>query len=303
MPPIIQTQVDSPPPEFEVTSVWQMFVRMGESFIARIPYIVVGIIVFFIFFFFGRVARVLARRVGTRVGMDPMLADLFGRLASGLSIILGFFAAGAVIFPSITPGDLVAGLGVTSVAIGFAFKDILQNFFAGILILWRRPFRIGDQILTNNYEGTVEDINIRSTHLKTYSGERVVMPNGEVFMHAVLVRTAYGTRRVRLQVGIGYGDDIEEARQIIHQVLKESEGVLQDPGPWVLLAEFAPSSVNFDVYFWVEAEQANVLSVTDNVASRLKPAFDRAKIDMPYPTTVVLLRDDREDTAEGPPDH
>lgn len=104
--------------------------------------------------------------------------------------VLGLFVAAVVILPTFKPGDLVTGLGITSVVIGFAFKDVLQNFFAGVLILWRRPFVVGDQIKVKEYEGTVEEINVRSTRLKTYDGERAVLPNGEVYTNAILVRTA-----------------------------------------------------------------------------------------------------------------
>ncbi len=115
---------------------------------------------------------------GERTRLDPTLADLLGRLASLVIMAWGLFVAAVVIFPAFKPGDLIAGLGITSVAIGFAFKDILQNFFAGILILWRQPFVVGDQIRSGGFEGTVEEINIRSTRLKTYDGERAVLPNG-----------------------------------------------------------------------------------------------------------------------------
>ncbi|NJM53538.1 MAG: mechanosensitive ion channel, partial [Blastocatellia bacterium] len=118
--------------------------------------------------------------------------------------ILGAFVAAVIIFPAFQPGDLVAGLGITSVAVGFAFKDVLQNFFAGILILWRRPFIVGDQLKFREYEGTVEEINVRSTRLKTFDGERAVIPNGDIYANAVLVKTAYETRRIRFVVGIGY---------------------------------------------------------------------------------------------------
>ena len=168
---------------------------------------------------------------------------------------------------------------------------MLQNFFAGILILWRRPFVVGDRIRTKDYEGTVEEITVRLTRLKTFDGERAVLPNGDVYTNAILVRTAYDKRRIRFTVGIGYPDSIEEARETIKSVLRETEGVLADPGPWVYVTELAPSSVNFSVYFWVQSEQANLLEVSDRVATGIKLALDRAGIDMPFPHTVVLFHD------------
>lgn len=276
---------------FDPNIIYNALSDISGWLFSRLPYIVIGILVFVLFMIAGRVVKRILLATGNRTRFDVTLADLMGRLASAVITLLGLFVAAVVIFPTFRPGDLITGLGITSVAIGFAFKDVLQNFFAGILILWRRPFIVGDQIKTKDYEGTVEEITVRSTRLKTYDGERAVIPNGEVYTNAVLVRTAYDRRRVRFTVGVGYPDSIEEARDTIHRVLKETEGVLDDPGPWVYVAELAPSSVNFNVYFWVESHQANVLEVSDRVATGIKLALDKAGIDMPYPHTVVLFHD------------
>ncbi len=269
---------------------WQTVRDFAKSAVERLPYLLVGALVFVLFWLVGRLLKRIINNVAVRShAIDDMLANLVSRIASTLVSIIGFLVACVVIFPSFKPGDIIAGLGITSVAIGFAFKDTLQNFFAGLLILWRRPFRVGDQIRVKDFEGTVEEINMRSTRLKTYDGERVILPNGDVYTSSVLVRTAYDKRRVKFVVGIGYSDSIEEARQVIHQVLASTTGVLKEPEPWVYVSELAPSSVNLTVYFWVESQQANVLKVSDQVVTGTKLALDKAGIDMPYPHTVVLL--------------
>ena len=264
---------------------------MGNGFLTQLPYIVLGIVVVGVFVVIARIVKRVVHTAGEKTRLDITLADLLGRLASLLIIILGIFVAAVVIFPAFKPGDLVAGLGITSVAVGFAFKDVLQNFFAGILILWRRPFVVGDQLKFREFEGTIEEINVRSTRIKTFDGERAVIPNGDVYTNAVLVKTAYDRRRVRFVVGIGYLDDIEKGRATIKRVLDGIEGVMPDPGPWIYVSELAASSVNFTVYFWVESNQANVLKVSDRVATGIKYALDRAGIDMPYPHSVVLFHD------------
>lgn len=289
---ILLFQQPTPAPrDFDTGVVWQAMRNLGESFLAQLPYIVIGIIVFGVFIVIGRILRRVVHAAGERTRLDVTLADLLGRIASFAIIVLGLFVAAVIMFPAFKPGDLIAGLGITSVAIGFAFKDVLQNFFAGILILWRRPFVVGDQIRTKDYEGTVEEITVRSTRLKTYDGERAVLPNGDVYTNAILVRTAYDRRRIRFTVGIGYTDSIEEARETISRVLSETEGVMDDPGPWVYVSELAPSSVNFTVFFWANSQQANVLKVSDRVATGIKLALDRAGIDMPFPHTVLLFHD------------
>jgi len=257
---------------------------------AHLPYLILGAIVFVFFLVGARLIKSILITAGRRTRLDLTLADLLGRLASAFTIILGLFVAAVIIFPTFSPGDLIAGLGITSVAIGFAFKDVLQNFFAGILILWRRPFIVGDEIKVGSYEGTVEEITTRSTRVKTYDGERAVLPNGDVYTSAVLVRTAYNNRRIRLSVGIGYQDSIERARSVIREVLQQTEGVLAEPAPSVLVWELAPSSVNFNIFFWTNSHQASVLRVTDSAMTAIKLALDKAGIDIPYPHTVVLTQ-------------
>jgi small-conductance mechanosensitive channel len=281
--------------------IWRPLVGLWESFLAQAPNLIAGLVVFVAFWFAARLLGWAMRLVGSRTRLDRRLALLFGRLASAATIILGLLVAAVVIFPTFRPGDLIAGLGITSVAIGFAFKDVLQNFFAGVLLLWRQPFRTGDQIRVLDYEGTVEEINIRSTRLRTYDGERAVLPNGDVYTSAILVRTAYAARRVQVSVGVGYADPIDRARATIVRALRDTTGVLAAPEPDAYVSELGASSVVFAAFFWVEPRQENVLRVRDRAAASIKRALDEAGIDMPYPHTVVLFRD-QTDGHLRPPD-
>jgi small-conductance mechanosensitive channel len=283
-------QEPNPPAQpFDPDMVWQVFAQLSSALLGRVPYLLLGLFTFVVFIIVARILKSILITTGRRTRLDITLAELLARLASAATIVLGLFVAAVIIFPTFKPGDLIAGLGITSVAIGFAFKDVLQNFFAGILILWRRPFVVGDEIKVREFEGAVEDITTRSTRVRTYDGERAVLPNGDVYTNAVLVRSAYQSRRVRLTVGIGYQDSIESARGVIHDVLRKTEGVLGNPEPWVYVSELAPSSVNFNVYFWTHPQQANVLAVTDKVITEIKLKLDDARIDIPYPHLVVHL--------------
>lgn len=284
-----QAPDSTPEKSFDPDFLWQVFGQLGRALLARVPYILLGLVAFLIFIICARILKRILITAGRRTRLDITLAELLARLASAATIILGIFVTAVIIFPTFRPGDLIAGLGITSVAIGFAFKDVLQNFFAGILILWRRPFIVGDEIKVREFEGTVEDITTRSTRLKTYDGERAVLPNGDVYTNAVLVRSAYQNRRVRLTVGIGYQDSIETARDIIKDVLKRTEGVLERPEAWVYVSELAPSSVNFSIFFWANSHQANLLAVSDKVITEIKKRLDEAKVDLPYPQLVVHL--------------
>ncbi len=268
-------------------------VVMANGFFAKLPVIAVGVIVFLIFLAIAYGVRRIVAAATRKAGLDSMLSSLLARISYIITVVLGFFISIAVIFPTVTPGSLIAGLGIGSVALGFAFKDVLQNLFAGFLIMLYRPFHIGDQIKIKDFEGVVEDISVRATRMKTYDGERVVIPNSELYMNSVLVRTAFPHRRVKIIVGIGYGDSIEEARATIMNVLKNTEGVLSEPAYDVNVVELADNSVNMKALFWCDSVQSSVRKTSDRVVTGIKNALDSKGIDMPFPHMVLM-------TQEGP---
>lgn len=262
---------------------------MWRGSVERLPYIGIGVVVFLLIWGGAKLSGRFVAAAGRRAKKHANVVTVFSRILSFAGAVLGLLVASVIVFPAFRPGDLVAGLGITSVAVGFAFKDILQNFFAGILLLWRQPFNVGDEIRSGTFEGEVEDINTRSTRIRTYDGERAIIPNGDVFTNAILVRTAYEKRRVRVVVGIGYGEPVEKARKLLLKVVTETEGVLPDPGPWVYVEELGSSSVNLTVYFWAQSRQRNILLVRNRVVTAIKLALDEAGIEIPYPHTVVTL--------------
>lgn len=262
-------------------------IEMANGFFAQLPLIGVGVVVFLVFLAIAYFARKLIKTAAGKAHIDDMLSSLLARMGYIIIVVLGLFIAATVIFPGISPGDLIAGLGIGSVALGFAFKDVLQNLFAGFLILLYRPFQIGDQIKIDDFEGDVEEINVRATKIKTYDGERVVIPNNELYMKSVLVRTAFPHRRTKITVGIGYGESHEEARKILLDVLKNTEGVLETPAPDVNVVELADSSVNLKMLYWTDSFQSSTRKTGDRVVSAAKAALDKAGIEIPFPQRVV----------------
>jgi small-conductance mechanosensitive channel len=275
---------------FDLGIVWRTIVSMAEAVLGHLPYLVVGIVVFSVFVLLSRLTKRLLTSGMKRTRVDAALSYLLARMASAAVVIFGFLVASVIIFPTFSPGDLIAGLGITSVALGFAFKDILQNFLAGILILWQRPFKVGDLIRVKSYEGTVENINVRATYLKTSDNERVVLPNGDVYQDAILVRTAYPSRRVSFTLEIGYRNSIEEAREVIHRSLEEVPGVLKKPEPLVYISNLASPLIELTVYFWIDSKSSRVSEVKDRVASAIKSAIDDSSIDLPYPEDFASFK-------------
>jgi small conductance mechanosensitive channel len=235
----------------EISAVWVKMDSTIDGLIILLPNIVLALIVFAIFFFLGRAIKRTVRRVTRQHRQARNLGLVLGRLAQGIIVLVGLFISLSIVIPTLKAGDLVQLLGISGVAIGFAFRDILQNFLAGILILLTEPFRIDDQIVFKNFEGTVENIETRATTIRTYDGRRIVIPNAELFTNSVTVNTAFDQRRTEYDFSIGYGDDIDCAKQLMLEALYSINQVLKDPAPDVLVVELAESTVNIRVRWWI----------------------------------------------------
>ena len=236
------------------------------------------------------IIHVLQRRDRGDLGL------LLGGSAKWAIILFGLLVVATIVFPSVKPADVLATLGIGSVAIGFAFKDILQNWLSGLLILYRQPFRRGDQIRSGEFEGTVEHIEARATLIRTYDGQRVVIPNSDIYTRATTVRTAFEIRRSEYDVGIGYGDDVERACEVIANALQIVDGVEQDPAPEAIPWALDASTVNIKVFWWSAPDRASVVHTRGRVIAAVKRALVEAGIDLPFPTRVVLLHDQTEET-------
>lgn len=259
-----------------------------QQMISRIPYLIVASLVFVIFwvlsiFFKKAVTRILGSRKH-----HQNLVTVFRRVGSALILFLGFMVAMIIAVPSFTPGKLIGALGIGSVAIGFAFKDIFQNLLSGILLLLSEPFRIGDQIISGNFEGTVEDIQIRATTIRTYDGRKVVIPNSQLYTSTMTVNTAYSQRRLEFDVGIGYENNIIDAQQVILSVLKAAPTVSKLAEPSVIATALADSSVVLRVRWFIDdGTQTNRVASINEVIILVKEALEKANISIPFPITTL----------------
>ena len=262
------------------------------GFVERIPYFVASIIVILVFWFLSIVfKKVVYKLLGSR-SRHQNLVKVFQRVGGALIIFIGFMIAMVIAVPGFTPAKLIGALGIGSVAIGFAFKDIFQNLLSGILLLISEPFRIGDQIVSGDYEGTVEDIKIRATTIKTYDGRQVVIPNSDLYTSALTVNTAYKQRRLQVAVGIGYEDDIEAAKAEILQALDKVESVSKKAQPSVIATGFGDSTIDLMVRWFIEdGTQANKVTSIHQVIVEIKSALDAAGVNIPFPIRTIDLSD------------
>ncbi len=257
------------------------------TFLESLPRVGIAIGVLVGFVVTGRLLRPLVRRRLVR-RRTPSFARVFAKLTSSAMTVAGVLLGLTIVFPSVRPVDVLTGAGVLTIAAGFAFQDILQNLLAGILLLFRQPFRGGDQIKVGDVTGTVEEINIRETVIITFDGRRILIPNAKVYTDVIHVQTAHETIRSNFVVGIAYEADMAAARSIATEAVGRVDGVRSDPPPEALYVELESSTVNLDIRFWSDAHQLELRRTLDRAIEAVKTAFDAHGIEMP--SQVIALQ-------------
>ncbi|MCH2479144.1 MAG: mechanosensitive ion channel [Gammaproteobacteria bacterium] len=211
-------------------------------------------------------------------------------LLNTLLMILVFIAA--INQLGIETTSIIAVLGAAGLAIGLALQGSLSNFAAGILIVIYRPYKVGDYIEAGNHAGTVKDIQIFSTVLKTPDNKIVVVPNGSIMNGSIVNYSDQDTRRVDLIISCSYEDDIDKVRSVLEDILKKEKRILKDPKPQIAVAELADSSVNFIFRPWVK--RTDYLPVYYSLLEEVKKRFDKEGISIPYPQSDVHIRNHKE---------
>jgi small conductance mechanosensitive channel len=263
------------------------FQELFEKVLLFIPSLVVALVVFALTLLLsGLVARWVRRVAKVRIE-DVETQRLLSRLARWSVIILGTLVALDQVDFDVT--GFVAGLGIVGFTVGFALQDIARNFVAGILLLIRQPFDIGDAIEVGDYAGTVLDIKVRDTVLKTWDGEMVIVPNMDIFTNAIKNYSELPNRRRAVTIGLGYEEDVGRATRIFLEAIKEVEGVLDEPAPTVLVEELGDFALTMAARFWVNQQTHSLFDVHSAVVQKIKEVAEREGIDLPCPVQTVRL--------------
>ncbi|GGD23606.1 mechanosensitive ion channel [Pyruvatibacter mobilis] len=278
---------DIQPIEIILTNLTDML----RGLIALLPQIGLAVVILIITWAVSKLASSLVHRLLPQNRMRASLVELMSNLLSIGIWLGGIVIAAIVVFPTITPGDMIAALGIGSLAIGFAFKDVFENFMAGILILYRRPMRIGDYIECDGVEGKVEKISIRDTHVRRTDGQLVVMPNGMLFRNPVEIRTDRDIRRVTITAGVAYDEDVDTSRDVISDAVKGCDTVRGDQPVQIFAQAFGASSIDFEVTWWTGSTPLDVRRSRDEVVAAVKRALDEAGIEIPFPYRTLTFKE------------
>ncbi len=227
-------------------------------------------------------------RVLSRVVHSEQIAGLLGKLAYLAVIAGGLFAALSILQLEKTVTSLLAGVGIVGLALGFAFQDIAANFVSGVLMAVRRPFSVGDLVKISDFFGRVDKVDLRATRLTKLSGETVIIPNKDVFQNAIENFTDTKCRRVDIEVGVSYGDDLEHAREVALDAVSSLSERDTSRDVELFYTGFGASSVDFTLRFWiVDADQQPYLSARSAAILAIKRAFDDAGITIPFPIRTL----------------
>lgn len=245
---------------------WQLPPVTGEGLLWGAGALVVG-------FLLGRLGKLAVRALMRWRGRGDSSAEVFGRLTSWVWGTLGVAAALTIIFPSVKPVDVLGGVGVISIAAGIAFQTVLGNMFAGIVLLARDRFRVGDQIAVDEYSGTVTGTRLTSTSLRTFDGRLVLIPNAVMHSQIVTVQTGFEAVRTTVALDLDETTDLDRARRIAEQVMLALPEVIDVPAPEALLASIGTATVSLELRFWSGALQLETRHARHAVIRGVLAAF------------------------------
>ncbi|WP_407495231.1 mechanosensitive ion channel family protein [Pseudooceanicola sp. MF1-13] len=262
-----------------------------KGLIALIPNLIAAVILLILTALVAWGISALVTRILRKSNARPSLRDAVGKLVKIVVWALGLLVAATILFPNLTPTKMIAGLGIGSIAIGLAFKDIFENFLAGFLILLRKPMRIGDDIECESVSGRVEHISIRDTFIRKRSGELVLLPNSYLFKNPVKVLTDEPLRRIEITVGVAYDEDVDQARDVITKAMEGIPSDKSDKPVQVFAKEFNSSSIDFMVRWWTESAPIDEHKSRDKAIASIKRALDDAGIEIPFPYRTLTFKE------------
>ncbi len=262
-----------------------------NKFITSLPSIVTGLLILFLTWLFAKLVAKLARKVLSKKIQNVFITNLTAKAISIPVIVIGLYLTLRLTGLTQLAVTIIGGTGLAGLIIGIAFRDIAENFLASILISLQRPFKVGDVIVINDTKGMVQTVTTRGTIMMTMDGDHVHIPNSTIYKSSIVNLTANPNTRKDFLVGIGYGDSIAQAQDIVLDILKSHEAVLNKPEYFVLVENLGASTVNLRVYFWVNNQNNSPSKVKSSIIRLTKRAFDEAGVSMPDEAREVVFPD------------
>ena len=270
------------PAKRELVVLWRQIVATG-------PLVGVGLIVLALSFLLASLAQRLVGPVLGRSTDSDLLRGVLRKAVYVLVLILGFYIALRISGLTRVAITVVSGTGILGLILGFAFRDIAENFLASLLLSIQRPFRLGDVIEVDGNTGVVRKVTSRGTLLIDFDGNHIQIANATVYKSTIHNFTANPKRRLTFTVGVGYDDDVAHAQELLRTMLNEHPAVLHDPNPLVLIEELGASTVNLRAYYWIDGNEHSMLKVGSSTMRLAKAVLTREGISMPDESREVIF--------------
>jgi small-conductance mechanosensitive channel len=278
--------------KIEINKAFTLLVHKLELWLRQLvlmlPNLVMALVVLVLTFVLARLIRRSVENILPRFSHSLALNNLISALVYTGALLIGFFFALSILQLDKTVTSLLAGIGIFSLALGFAFQDIAANFISGVIIAIRKPFGVGDVVESNDYFGTIERINLRTIDIRRVTGELVKVPNRKVFESVMVIYTHYGIRRVDVKGGVSYGEDLERVQQVVKNAVTGIKGMVENKEVEMVYEEFGDSSVNFLVRFWIHySRQFDYVHARSEAIIKIKKACDENNIQIPFPIRTL----------------
>ncbi|GAC14444.1 mechanosensitive ion channel family protein [Aliiglaciecola lipolytica] len=282
-------QIDPPSIADETNIIWVEVQSYWHEILQALPSIAFGLTIFVIFYLSSRPVSELMLKPISYVSTSLLIRVVIRRIFQLLLILLGIYIFLRFAGLSEFAVAILSGTGVMGLIIGFAFKDIAENFISSLLLSIQKPFKIGDIIEVDNRIGVVKQVTARATTLLDFDGDHIQIPNSTVYKNVIRNVSANPNSRGNFVIGIGYDSSIVDAQKLAMTVLHMTEAVLDDPEPQVLVDNLASSTVNLKVYFWINTHQHSLLKVSSLLMRTIFSEFDKAGISMPDDAREVIF--------------
>ena len=257
-----------------------------DGVIKGIPNLLTALAILVLALYFARGLSRIVNRVLKRRNAPEGVTQLLAQLAYGTIIVAGIITALQRFF-DVTA--FLAGLGILGFTVGFALQDVMKNFAAGVILLIQQPFHINEVIGVAGFDGTVLEIDLRSTEIKATDGRIVSIPNANILSGPIINHTRADRRRVDLTVRVGYETDTGIARQVVLDAIQNIPGFVTEPAPLIGFSSFGDSALELNAYFWIDTAQTNPVAAKDSALLLIKNSFDQQGIPMPFPIQRVYM--------------
>lgn len=268
--------------------ILEKLIGWTEALVKMLPNFVLAVLVLVAFVFAGRLIRNLVQKLLERTLNNSSLSSIVSKVIYVIVLTIGSFAALSLLNLDKTVSSLLAGAGIIGLALGFAFQDIATNFIAGFFMAVKRPFKIGQVIHCEGHSGIIKHIGIRTTEIASFQGQEVIIPNKLLFQNPLINDSENIYKRIDLNVGVSYGEDLERVREIAIESVKDTPNINKDKDIDLVYLAFGGSSIDFRIMIWVEYKsQLEFLKSQSEAIIAIKKAFDKNDIMIPFPIRTL----------------